>query len=995
MSDQPSTHPIEAMLAHERWVRALARSLVLDEADSDDVVQQAWIAALRSPPGAGRGVRGWLATVVRNAARTLRRDEDRRRSREQAAARPESLPSTAELVEEAHLRRHLVAEVLRLDEPYRSTVLLRYFRDMPPHRIASQQRIPVATVKTRLRRALGRLRQRLDEDYRGDRAAWCFPLLHLTTAEAHTAATLGLVGAALKSALLGGLAVCAKVKLGLISTVLVGLFAIVWLSVRQQNADLDAVSGAVQQRANGAVDGVPAVQREVAREVLEKGVPELSAPVAEGYGSLLVHVNWSGDGSPACGIGVAVERPGGPYGLNQTTAKTDSDGVVSFERVAPGKIWVVLDRGGRHRSSVTAGEQTEITLTIPPGMIVEGIVQDSRGIPVPGAEIWLSQVRDLLVGSVVCYTAIDGTFCLRDVSKESELGARARGFCSSELHSLRSSAGTRVFVRLILAPGGGEVTGQVSDAERKPVSGAGVLLSSLDNWLSVTFEDGSEGVKLAKLLTHADDEGRFRFIGIQSGATSLSVRKLGWAPWNGTVEIAEGSTTHVDIHLVRGVTVSGRVTDSANRPVAGVEISVGEPMREIFPLETHSTQDGSYQLQDLVPGEFVVTTRTYLYGPVSASFHASPGEVLEWNPVLVSSSLEIVGRVVDETGLPLQGYHVLAYRTDLPTFQVPGAQSDSQGRFVIKNCADVAYDLVVRPLVFGELPLALEEAVLPGRSEVVLRVLAENRPSAYVEGVVVDAAGNPLGGAQVRLELPRWAVPDVLTEHNTGRFVAGPVPPGRYGVRIKASGWPTLRVAARDLLQNETWNLGVLRLTPGSRLVATLRRADGRQPANPRLWIVDSDGYKHGVTCEGEKATSVALAPGTYTLCASGNDIAFCPVPFEIVHERETRLELVLHPGVERILTFLDHRPAASRHGETTRVYVRDRSGILIRERNLYPLQIWGDEQPGDLTMSITVGVGSYVVEVRDTEVLVKRAFEVTELSPQEVPIVVPIGSPQ
>ncbi|MEW6745142.1 MAG: carboxypeptidase-like regulatory domain-containing protein [Planctomycetota bacterium] len=185
----------------------------------------------------------------------------------------------------------------------------------------------------------------------------------------------------------------------------------------------------------------------------------------------------------------------------------------------------------------------------------------------------------------------------------------------------------------------------------------------------------------------------------------------------------------MDIHLVRGVTVRGIVTDSGNEPVPGVEISVGEPWREVFPLETWSAQDGSYRLQDLPPGEILVTTRSWFYGPLSASFHASGGEVLEWNPVLVSSNLEIRGRVVDEAGLPLAGYHVQASRTDRSACLLTAAQTDSQGRFVIKNCADTAYDLVVVPYARGELPVAVEPGVLPGPSEVVIRVLAENRPA--------------------------------------------------------------------------------------------------------------------------------------------------------------------------------------------------------------------------------------------------------------------------
>ena len=64
--------PPEALLKHAAFLEQLARGLVRDPGLRDDLVQDTWIAAIRSPPREGR-VRGWLATVLRNAARKARR----------------------------------------------------------------------------------------------------------------------------------------------------------------------------------------------------------------------------------------------------------------------------------------------------------------------------------------------------------------------------------------------------------------------------------------------------------------------------------------------------------------------------------------------------------------------------------------------------------------------------------------------------------------------------------------------------------------------------------------------------------------------------------------------------------------------------------------------------------------------------------------------------------------------------------------------------------
>jgi RNA polymerase sigma factor (sigma-70 family) len=163
---------IDDLLEHAVFARRLARALVGDEARADDVVQQTWLNALEHPPRAGRGLKAWLATVVRNTASKLRRDESRREAREQRAAAPEPLPSAAEVAAQLAAQRDLLDAVARLDEPGRSTIHARFFEERTPTEIAAALGIPVRTVETRLRRAIERLRKELDERVEGGRRAW-------------------------------------------------------------------------------------------------------------------------------------------------------------------------------------------------------------------------------------------------------------------------------------------------------------------------------------------------------------------------------------------------------------------------------------------------------------------------------------------------------------------------------------------------------------------------------------------------------------------------------------------------------------------------------------------------------------------------------------------------------------------------------------------------------------------------------------------------------
>lgn len=190
------------LLDHSEWLQDLARSLVLDPNQADDLAQEAGLAALTRPPARKTNPRGWLARVLRNVLYQQRRSEGRRRRREQAVARPEgSLADESE--DRALIHRLLVEAVNELDEPFRTTVLLRYFENLLPAEIARRQNVPEATVRSRLRRGLERLRQRLDRH--SDRAAWIVTLTRLAPAGAENLSAgtgIGLVPIALVGTLL-------------------------------------------------------------------------------------------------------------------------------------------------------------------------------------------------------------------------------------------------------------------------------------------------------------------------------------------------------------------------------------------------------------------------------------------------------------------------------------------------------------------------------------------------------------------------------------------------------------------------------------------------------------------------------------------------------------------------------------------------------------------------------------------------------------------------
>lgn len=136
----------------------LAYRYLHQEADAQDAVQEAAYKAilncrtLRNPAYMDT----WLYRIVVNEALTLLRARQRWSQDETAL----ELESTEDRYEDIDLLR----AVEDLGEPDRTIVTLRYFEDLKLSEVALVVQMPLNSVKTRLYRALKRLRTTLEED---------------------------------------------------------------------------------------------------------------------------------------------------------------------------------------------------------------------------------------------------------------------------------------------------------------------------------------------------------------------------------------------------------------------------------------------------------------------------------------------------------------------------------------------------------------------------------------------------------------------------------------------------------------------------------------------------------------------------------------------------------------------------------------------------------------------------------------------------------------
>lgn len=155
---------VAKILGEAEWLTRLARSLTGSAADADDVVQDTFAAALRSPPDPDRPVRPWLRRVATNIVRMRHRGRVRRDAREAMIDQiTEPTPTPEQLLARARVERTLTDLVLALEEPYRTTILLRYREGLTAEAIAKRDRVPAGTVRRRLKTAIDRLRAGMDE----------------------------------------------------------------------------------------------------------------------------------------------------------------------------------------------------------------------------------------------------------------------------------------------------------------------------------------------------------------------------------------------------------------------------------------------------------------------------------------------------------------------------------------------------------------------------------------------------------------------------------------------------------------------------------------------------------------------------------------------------------------------------------------------------------------------------------------------------------------
>lgn len=894
----------EELLEHVDWMRRLARALVRNDGDADDIAQQACEVALTRPPATGRPVRPYLAGILRNLAR-LRLRRQGRRERREATATIEPAPSPAQLVERVETERRVSQLVLALPEELRTIVLLRYHEGLSAAAIARRLDLPAGTVRWRLKSGLDRVRAELDTDY-GDRRRWSALLLPGGVL-GHPPATSGAATAA-TPLLQGAIVVNTSTKIFAAAAVLVALLAGTRLA-----GLWGAGEGGPRVGATGEAAAAPATR---------PGGPLVGTPISSAAGDRNVRIEPDPVGAlrlegqviddaeqPVGGATVAIDS------TPPTITTTEADGSFAFDRLLPRVYELEASAGPLYAGPVVTrvSDRTEpiVLRAAPAGSIHVRVTSADDDAPVASAEVVL---RSSLTWTAV--TGADGVAVIEGVGPgRRSLRVDAEGYAPAhEMFSTRGTpeAPTSIAMRLRR---GAPVSGTVVDSDGASVAGARVWATDAANPWPVVDP------RLDAVVT--DGEGRYRIAAVPAGTWRVHAGDDEHAPATTAPMSLDGEQAVADLVLTLGPggTVSGQVTgpDGAPLPVATVRVA-GRGIAWSMVRETLTDADGRFQVTGLPPRGFDVVASHDLGSsqlvPVDLAARLEARVEL---PITIQGT--IAGLVVDSTGEPIPDAQVIATPVwsgeigERQAWQARGQAmliADGAGAFRLTGLPPASYRLqAARPGGDTE-AIWLHPGVTarPGTEDLRLTVAADGTAT----GQVLYEDGSPATAFRIGLG-QGWPRP-FLTDDGRFRLEA---PAGRYDLVIEGETFARTVVVNVEIAEGDAADLGSITVERGRSLSGRVVDSEGAPVEGATVaagQLITGGGTELNIPDEGfgvKQATTdsdgryTIAGPGDHALVVvAGHDqrgrSSSVRVPRGLV---SARVDLVLEPtgGLEGIVT--------------------------------------------------------------------------------------------
>jgi beta-lactamase regulating signal transducer with metallopeptidase domain/uncharacterized GH25 family protein len=499
------------------------------------------------------------------------------------------------------------------------------------------------------------------------------------------------------------------------------------------------------------------------------------------------------------------------------------------------------------------------TATVPmqPGTTWGGVVQNEKGEPIPGVKVnvhyWENPVgnpnphlRANIDEETV--TGNDGRWRI-DVMPEKVVedepriflvhddyvsDYRQRGYLPLPVTEKPSVEALRAQTAVMTMRKGGTITGRVVDVVGQPIDGVRIY-NEERYWFksrkraATTGKDGSFRITNAAFAQSGiNDPPPSTMRAIQQQEVALTVQAPGYAP-----ELIHsdpnGAASPLEISLVPGEAVSGRVLDQEGRPLEGVTVSVSNWLgyRARLELTTKSGVDGRFHLIDAPSSGALYSFYKKGYMAVQ-DFPMSPQgseqpEMARYE-VTLKAPLTVSGSIVDAaTGQPLAKCRVregVEYDDGrAPEWQQFSSKTITDGQYK-SEFSDGVFCRRIRVEAAGYLP-AVSRIFRPGDSDAG-RVTFDFELSQAVplSGTILNPDGEPLANAEVYLATNLFEVKDGKASAQTqyharnaqtdaiGQFELAPEVEPFYLIVLHDQGYATIteaELASNSRIRIEPW----------------------------------------------------------------------------------------------------------------------------------------------------------------------------------------------
>ena len=362
--------------------------------------------------------------------------------------------------------------------------------------------------------------------------------------------------------------------------------------------------------------------------------------------------------------------------------------------------------------------------------------------PMSGEELRVGLGREI-IPTPPAKTDVNGEFVLRGLPQnvKTNLEVQGPGY-AQELHFTVPVGAEGL--EFLLKPEG-RIEGCLTYADTgAPVKNASVALEGIDpttggGWVNV------------------DANGNYLLTNLPAGMYNLNLHEgpEGWtAVAKELIRVAEGQTvSNVDLTLVRGGVITGRVTDqNTNEPIADHHISFHDAARSESQAAVHGTETdktGVYHFR-AAPGRTLVYTSAP-EGYQNIGQVKKYVDVVEAETVAVdfqfSRGVELMGRILTATGEPVTGARI----TDMWDWYKEYGSSDELGTFTLGGLRS-GQKLSLRAEHGGSrLRGRAEIEVQPGVS---VEIRMEQYERVNISGRVINREGEPM--SSVNIDLMRW-----------------------------------------------------------------------------------------------------------------------------------------------------------------------------------------------------------------------------------------------